>query len=856
MFNFTSSKKNVRKSFSKRLNLESLESRTVLNAAMGPFAYGGLLIDTTTYQSNTILVQFKPDVVLSGDIDLHGAKITQSLELVDGLYELQLTQGMSVAGALAVFQADTRVAIAEANYKLMLEAIPNDPRFSSMYGLNNTGQTGGTNDADIDAPEAWNISTGTRRTIVAVIDTGVDYNHQDLAANMWRNLAETAGDGIDNDNNGYVDDIYGYDFANNDADPMDDNGHGTHVSGTIGAVGNNGIGTTGVNWNTRIMALKFLDSTGSGSTAGAISALNYAVRMGANISNNSWGGGGASSLLSQAINNARSAGHIFVAAAGNSGLNNDSTANYPSNYTFDNVVAVAATDNKDALASFSNYGATTVDIAAPGVGILSTLPGNTYGTYSGTSMATPHVSGALSLIWDQNPTFTYSQVIAKLYSSVDKIAGLNGKVATGGRLNINNALQGTTTNPPPADLAGAKILTSEALGLTNGSITGFKVKFSESIQVASFTASDIKVTSPSGAILAVSGITAVAGTNSTEFTFTVPTTSTVGSYTLLVGTDILDLAGNQMNQDGDAINGELTQDAYSSSYNLVSSSTFNFYNTTPTAIKDLTKTVSYITINQDIKITDLNVAVNVTHTYDSDLIISLKSPTGVISTLSYRRGGSGDNFLSTIFDDEATKAISAGIAPFSGSFRPETLLSRFDGINARGTWTLTVVDKARGDTGKLNSWALSISGATGATALVKKKDAEMDGGDSPVSEAPPTAIEAPSQGLDSPRNGIEPETRSGTTLNNPSNNLVTGTYSIQNYFASTSTANNSSFSLNEEPADSSNVDSASQDNASDSLNFTDYLFASNNNIGGFYGYNTDSSEEEEEVEIRDAIFIV
>jgi len=728
-----------------------------------------------------------------------------------------------------------------------------------MYGLNNTGQTGGTIDADIDAPEAWDISTGTGRTIVAVIDTGVDYNHQDLAANMWRNLGEIAGDSIDNDNNGYVDDIYGYDFVNNDANPMDDNGHGTHVSGTIGAVGNNGIGTTGVNWNTKIMALKFLSANGSGTTAGAISALNYAVRMGANISNNSWGGGGASSLLSQAISNARSAGHIFVAAAGNSGSNNDTTPNYPSNYNFDNVVAVAATDSKDALASFSNYGATTVDIAAPGVGILSTLPGNTYGTYSGTSMATPHVAGALSLIWDQNPTFTYTQVIAKLYSSVDKIAGLNGKVATGGRLNIGNALLGSITNPPPADLTGAKILTSEALGLTTGSITGFKVKFNEPIQVASFTASDVKVTSPSGTVLAVSGITAVAGTNNTEFTFTVPTSSTAGSYTLLVGPDILDLAGNKMNQDGDAINGELTQDAYSVNFNLVSSSTFNFYNTTPAGIKDFTRTVSYITINQDIKITDLNVVVNVTHTYDSDLIISLKSPTGVISTLSYRRGGSGDNFLSTIFDDEATKAISAGVAPFSGSFKPETLLSRFDGINARGTWTLTVEDKARRDTGKLNKWALSISGVTtSTTVLVKKTDGEVSGGDSPVSEAPPTAIEAPSQGLDSPKNGIEPATRSGTTLNSPSNNLIAGTSSIQNYFASTSTANNSSFSLNEEPSTGSpNVDADAQDSASDSLNFTDYLFASNNDsVGGFYGFNTDSSEEEEEVDTRDAIFMV
>jgi len=852
MAQFTSGKPSMQKSFRKMLNLEILEARTVLNAAMGPFASSGsLLVDPTTYMSNTILVQFKPDAVLSGNIDLHGAKITQSLELVDGLYELQLSQGMSVEGALAVFQSDTRVATAEANYRLMLEGIPNDPQFSSMYGLNNSGQTGGTIDADIDAPEAWNINTGTKRTIVAVIDTGVDYNHQDLAANMWRNTGEISGDGVDNDGNGYVDDIYGYDFANNDADPMDDNGHGTHVSGTIGAVGNNGIGTTGVNWNTRIMALKFLAADGSGSTAGAISALNYAVRMGANLSNNSWGGGGSSSLLSQAISNAKNAGHIFVAAAGNSGLNNDATANYPSNYDFDNVVAVAATDNKDVLASFSNYGATTVDIAAPGVGILSTLPGNTYGTLSGTSMATPHVSGAISLIWDQNPTFTYQQVIAKLYSSVDKIAGLNGKVATGGRLNIGNALNGSTTNPPPADLNGAKILSSEAIGLNSGAITGFKVKFSEAIQVSTLTAANIKVTSPFGSLLTVSGITAVTGSNNTEFTFNIASSSVAGTYTIQVGPNILDLAGNKMNQDGDTINGELTQDVYSASYNLTSNSTFNFYNTTVTNIRDFTRTVSYISITQDIKISDLNVVVDVTHTYDSDLIISLKSPAGVVSTLSYRRGGSGDNFLSTIFDDEATRTISSAVAPFQGSFKPDTTLSVFDGTNAKGTWTLTVEDKATGDIGKLNKWAISLSGSTNLTATTNVRRFD---GESPVTEDPAAPTSAPSQGLDCPHSGIETPAPSAN-LQAPANNLTTG--SVANYLAASPFTNNSN-SSNATESESSRNEGSNQDYTSDSANLSDYFFAANSSTVSFYGIDTYESEEESEseVNIHDAIFMV
>lgn len=734
MFHSTHPAARNSKLLNKRLALELLESRTVLNASTDFMANQAVLMDTASFDADTILVQFNPDAEASGSIDLHGAKILRSLELVDGLYEVQIPQGTTVAEALATFQADTRVNVAEANYTLMLEKIPNDPYFNSLYGMNNVGQTGGLLDADIDATEGWDISTGTGNTIVAVIDSGVDYTHPDLAANMWRNTREVAGDGIDNDGNGYADDIYGYDFANNDSNPMDDNNHGTHVAGTIGAVGNNGVGVAGVNWNAKIMALKFLDATGSGSTSAAISALNYAVRMGAKISNNSWGGGGYSSLLDQAITNARNAGHIFVVAAGNSASNNDVTANYPSNYTQDNVVAVAATDSRDALASFSSYGATQVDLAAPGVGIYSTLPGNKYGSYSGTSMATPHVAGALSVIWDQNPTLTYQQVIQKLYAGVDKISALTGKVATGGRLNLAKAL-GTTVTPPSTDVLGAKVLSSEALGLTNGTITGFKVKFSESMQAASFTSSDILISSPTGAALTAGTPVAVANTNNTEFTFSIASSSTSGSYTLKVGPNVLDLAGNQMNQDGDTINAEAVQDQYATSFNLVPVQTLTLTNSVPAAIKDLLTVTSTINVTTDFYISDLNLATNITHTYDSDLLITLKSPTGQIVTLANRRGGSGDNFKSTWFDDEATKAISAGIAPFTGSFKPETSLTAFDGKNAKGVWTLSITDKASGDSGSLTYWGLKFSGQpiTPTTTASGPKNIKKMDLESPVS---------------------------------------------------------------------------------------------------------------------------
>ena len=260
-----------------------------------------------------------------------------------------------------------------------------------------------------------------------MIDTGVDYNHPDLAANIWTNPGEIAGDGIDNDGNGYVDDVHGYDFINNDGNPMDDHGHGTHVAGTIGAVGNNGLGVAGINWNVQIMALKFLDATGSGSTSDAIEALNYAVANGAHdLSTTVRAAIRTRRALYDALSDAATPAMIFVAAAGNDGANNDQTPFYPAGYDLDNIVTVAATDRNDQLASFSNYGATTVDLAAPGVDILSTKPNSAYQTSSGTSMAAPHVAGVVALVRGLHPDWTYRQVIDQVLGHGRLLAGLAG----------------------------------------------------------------------------------------------------------------------------------------------------------------------------------------------------------------------------------------------------------------------------------------------------------------------------------------------------------------------------------------------------------------------------------------------
>ena len=322
----------------------------------------------------------------------------------------------------------------------------NDPNYAKRYGLNNTGHTGGTPDADVDAPEAWSTTTGGTSTIVAVIDEGMDISHPDLKNNIWTNPDEVAGNRIGDDKNGYIDDVNGYDFANSDAtvydrDPISGTGddHGTHVAGTIAAEGNNSLGVVGVNWKARIMPLKFLGLDG-GYTSDAVAALNYAVAEGAKISNNSWGGGGFSQTLLDAINRADASGHLAAAGNGGSdgvGDDNDATPHYPSSY---NIISVSATDSKDTLAGFSNFRATSADIAAPGVGVLSTLPGNTYGSYSGTSMATPHVTGAAALAKSKAPDLDDAKLKAQILQSAEKKSSLSDKAATAGRANAAQAL--------------------------------------------------------------------------------------------------------------------------------------------------------------------------------------------------------------------------------------------------------------------------------------------------------------------------------------------------------------------------------------------------------------------------------
>jgi subtilisin family serine protease len=354
------------------------------------------------------------------------------------------------------------------------DVVPDDTQFGNLWGMSDS--------AGISATRAWDISKGSSDVVVAVIDTGADYNHQDLSPNIWTNPGEVAGNGKDDDGNGYIDDIHGWNAVANNGDPMDDNGHGTHCAGTIGAVGNNARGVAGVNWNVKIMPLKFLSATGSGSLSGAVAAINYMVTMknrGVNIrvASNSWGGGGYSQALYNAIQAASAAGIAFAAAAGNESNDNDANASYPAGYDVPNVISVAAVDRDGNMASFSNYGANTVDIAAPGVSILSTWPGNSYNVLSGTSMATPHVSGALALLFAAEPNLSVADAIQRVAMTGRSLPSLTGLTNTGRMLNVGNMLYNATSPlpaptppPPPCSYTAAKIDFSPDTAVENSAV--------------------------------------------------------------------------------------------------------------------------------------------------------------------------------------------------------------------------------------------------------------------------------------------------------------------------------------------------------------------------------------------------
>ncbi len=428
--------------------------------------------DVLSYKEGHVLVKVvdgSPEDALEGTAAFLGAEAVRSYSIVPGLWLFTYDESLYIEDVIQEFSNNPFVVYAEPDYIYRAAVAPNDPRYSELWAMENNGQTGGLVDADVNAESMWQIEDGDPQVVVAVIDTGIDYTHNDLVANVWHNSQEIPGDGIDNDGNGYIDDVYGINAILNNGDPRDDNSHGTHVSGTIGAEGNNSLGVVGMAQDVQIVACKFLSASGSGGISDAIQCMDYLAKLKTrpidpvNIvaSNNSWGGGSFSQAMYDAIKAHRNLGILFVAAAGNAARDTDTTIFYPAGYILPNVISVAATDHNDRLATFSNYGRRTVHVAAPGARILSTIPNQGYAVYSGTSMASPHVTGLIAVIKSRFPAFDYRDVKNLVIASGTPIAAAQNTTISGRRI------RGADTNGTGALTCVSQLVNSRLRPIAN-----------------------------------------------------------------------------------------------------------------------------------------------------------------------------------------------------------------------------------------------------------------------------------------------------------------------------------------------------------------------------------------------------
>ncbi len=410
------------------------------------------------HKDNELILTMRPGEALQTNrlASLYPSATVEALNERSMLVRFPEGETVDLAEVAQDIAHDRRVQSVEANLIYRLdERVPNDPDFNKLYGLRNDGTTGGVVGADLGMTQAWDYSTGSTSVVIGIIDSGTDYNHPDLAENIWKNPGESGVDingqdrstnGVDDDGNGYVDDWHGWDFFNNDNNPMDDNSHGTHVAGTIGGRGNNGRGVVGVNWSVSMVPIKVFSGAGESSADVLIKGIDYATSLGVVATNNSWGGGAFSDAMLAAIDRANAKGILFVAAAGNNSSNNDAIAHYPSSYELPNIIAVASTDRRDVLSSFSNYGVKSVHVAAPGSDIWSTTPGGTYGLKSGTSMATPHVTGLVALLKSRYPSLGAQALKSRIIGSTQFVTQIQSTVKFG-RISAASALEDDQVAP-------------------------------------------------------------------------------------------------------------------------------------------------------------------------------------------------------------------------------------------------------------------------------------------------------------------------------------------------------------------------------------------------------------------------
>lgn len=752
------------------------------------------------------------------------------------------------------------------------DRVPNDATFAQQWPIRNTGQAAGNSGpglpgADMDATEAWNITTGSNRVVVAILDTGIDLTHPDLRANLWVNPGEINANNADDEGNGFIDDVNGWDFANNDSNPQDPvaAGHGTAVAGCIGAVGNNALGVVGINWTVQMMMCKIGDEMGQLSNAAIINALQYVVlqkRRGVNIvvSNNSYGGIGGSDPNTYneaeriAVQDSTDAGVLFVASAGNDSLDNDGPQRaYPASYENPFIISVASTDNQDRLSGFSCFGLVNVDLGAPGEQVWTTQNGGGYQYIDGTSFSAPYTAGVIALMASVNQFATKEQLKAALLASVDPIPALTGKVATGGRLNAFNAVAASRTE--------GLFVTTISPGSQSANVTRIDVLFSGDINPAFFDSVNIPLdlqlerangaTSFNGSQTLVSIPASIVSVTGNHLVIDFGTSLPRDLYRLTLRADhFRDTAGNYLNGDltqgtdhvydfnivsfrgpyepndtrataapliigttgvatvddlyiGDGVNPTTDVDmfkVYVSGPTLISAavrarslpvysgldsyirifdsggneiarndnfegldsrlqvfvagagtyyiSVSAFPNTaylpdtengrsangsvgvfsldvtvatsgpqvitrtatdTPLNIPVQGDIVSTINVTDGRSITDLTVSLNITHSFVSDLLITLTGPDGTAIQLFNRRGGSGQNLTDTVFSDAGTSAIASGTAPFTGTFRPEQEITPFKNRTALGIWTLRIQDLKPLDSGTLNTWSITFT---------------------------------------------------------------------------------------------------------------------------------------------------
>ncbi len=642
----------------------------------------------TAYSTNSLIVTYKAGTTQAQQsMANNGAAVQHFNNILGGRLAKLTVETDDIHVLMKRLRKHPAIENVELNYHISINepaAAVDDVHYNQLWSLKNTGQdingVTGVAGADIDAETAWQKTTGSKAVVVGVIDTGLNYNHEDLVNNVWTNFAELNGKpGIDDDGNGYIDDIHGWDAFDNDGDPMDENAHGTHVAGTIGAEGNNGIGVVGVNHEISIVGCRFLGPTGSGTTAGAIGCLDYmlAVKeingLNVKVTNNSWGGGPHSQALEDAIIKHNEAGILFVSAAGNNGSDNDKNDYYPANYNVPNVMSIASTTNKDNKSGFSQYGLSTVDMGAPGSDIASTGLGNTYIWMSGTSMASPQVSGAAALLASVDESISIADMKNILMTTGDSIAGLAGKTVSGKRLNVANAV--LEANP----VTGYKLAAdARFVTVVAGESAEFMLTSAAKLDWGGTITFDT-----TGELSATFEPETITAGQSTSVNIPTADDTAFGYYNVVVAGN----TGEQLDNEGNPIKDKSITFGVDVLPQGMEKFTFAKNEFIDLPDGDTQGVQSVLALADVITTINTTVSINIPTGDSSDFKVKLTSPAGTTKVVHNRTSVEGEGLVAEI-----------------------DLGRAFYGETVAGDWTLTVADEVRLDRATFAGWTVTFDG--------------------------------------------------------------------------------------------------------------------------------------------------